>query len=77
MHRVWRSCGLKPHLVRSSKVGTDPHFEEKLLDVVGLYLNPPDSAAVFSFDEKSSVQALDRDAAGAAAEEGPGGDDDE
>ena len=60
VHRVWRSCGLKPHLVRTFKVSADPHFEEKLKDVVGLYLNPPDNAAVFSFDEKSSVQALDR-----------------
>ena len=60
VHRVWRSCGLKPHLVRTFKVSTDPHFEEKLQDVVGLYLDPPDNAAVFSFDEKSSVQALDR-----------------
>ena len=60
VHRVWRSCGLKPHLVRTFKVSTDPRFEEKLRDVVGLYLNPPDNAAVFSFDEKSSIQALDR-----------------
>ena len=47
-------------VVRTFKVSTDPHFEEKLKDVVGLYLNPPNNAAVFSFDEKSSVQALDR-----------------
>ena len=60
VHRVWRSCGLKPHLVRTFKVSTDPRFEEKLRDVVGLCLNPPDNAAVFSFDEKSSIQALDR-----------------
>ena len=60
MHRVWRSCGLKPHLVRTFKVSSDPRFEEKLQDVVGLYLDPPENAAVFSFDEKSSVQALDR-----------------
>ena len=60
VHRVWRSCGLKPHLVRTFKVSTDPRFEEKLTDVVGLYLDPPDNAAVFSFDEKSSIQALDR-----------------
>ena len=60
VHRVWRSSGLKPHLVRTFKVSTDPHFEEKLQDVVGLYLNPPENAAVFSFDEKSSIQALDR-----------------
>ena len=60
VHRVWRSCGLKPHLVRTFKLSTDPRFEEKLQDVVGLSLDPPDNAAVFSFDEKSSVQALDR-----------------
>ena len=60
VHRVWRSCALKPHLVRTYKVSTDPRFEEKLQDVVGLYLNPPENAAVFSFDEKSSIQALDR-----------------
>ena len=60
VHRVWRSSGLKPHLVRTFKLSTDPRFEEKLQDVVGLYLDPPDNAAVFSFDEKSSVQALDR-----------------
>ena len=60
VHRVWHSCGLKPHLVRTFKVSTDPRFEEKLQEVVGLYLNPPENAAVFSFDEKSSIQALDR-----------------
>ena len=58
--RVWRSCGLKPHLIRTFKVSNDPRFEEKLADVVGLYLNPPDNAVVFSVDEKSSIQALDR-----------------
>lgn len=60
VHRVWRSCALKPHLVQTYKVSNDPRFEEKLQDVVGLYLNPPENAAVFSFDEKSSIQALDR-----------------
>ena len=60
VNTVWRSAGLKPHLGRTFKVSTDPRFEEKLQDVVALYLNPPDNAAVFSFDEKSSVQALDR-----------------
>lgn len=60
VNRVWRSCGLKPHLVRTFKVSTDPRFEEKLTDVVGLYLDPPENAAVFSFDEKSQIQALDR-----------------
>ena len=60
VHRVWQSHGLKPHLVRTFKVSNDPRFGEKLHDVVGLYLNPPENAVVFSVDEKSSVQALDR-----------------
>ena len=60
VNTVWRSAGLKPHLWRTFKVSTDPRFEEKLQDVVALYLDPPDNAVVFSFDEKSSVQALDR-----------------
>jgi len=58
--RVWRANGLKPHLVKTFKVSNDPHFEEKLLDVVGLYLNPPQHALVLSADEKSQIQALDR-----------------
>lgn len=60
IHRVWKANGLKPHLVRTFKLSRDPHFEEKLIDVVGLYLNPPEKALVFSADEKSQVQALDR-----------------
>jgi len=56
----WSARGLKPHLVRTFKVSTDPNFDDKVVDVVGLYLNPPDKAAVFSFDEKSQIQALDR-----------------
>jgi len=58
--RVWRANGLKPHRVKTFKVSNDPHFEEKLLDVVGLYLNPPEHALVLSADEKSQIQALDR-----------------
>jgi len=58
--RVWRANGLKPHLVRTFKVSNDSRFVEKLLDVVGLYLNPPERALVFCFDEKSQIQALDR-----------------
>ena len=73
VHRVWRSCGLKPHLVRTFKVSTDPRFEEKLKDVVGLYLNPPDNAAVFSFDEKNSIQALDRTQPGLPMKKGRAG----
>jgi len=60
VQRVWAARGLKPHLVKSFKLSNDPRFEEKLIDVVGLYLNPPDNAVVLCLDEKSSVQALDR-----------------
>ena len=58
--RVWRAHGLKPHLHRTFKVSNDPHFAEKLLDVVGLYLDPPEHALVLCVDEKSQIQALDR-----------------
>jgi hypothetical protein len=57
---VWSQLGLKPHLVETFKISTDSRFEEKLVDVVGLYLNPPDKAVVFCFEERSQVQALDR-----------------
>jgi transposase len=60
VQRVWKARGLKPHLVKTFKLSNDPRFEEKLVDVVGLYLNPPDQAIVLCMDEKSSVQALDR-----------------
>jgi transposase len=58
--RVWRAHGLKPHRVRSFKVSRDPRFVEKLEDIVGLYLSPPEHALVLCCDEKSQVQALDR-----------------
>ena len=58
--RIWRDHNLKPWKVDTFKVSNDPHFEEKLVDVVGLYLNPPERAVVFSFDEKTQVQAFDR-----------------
>ena len=60
IQRIWSSRGIKPHLVKTFKVSNDPKFEEKLIDVVGLYLNPPDKAVVLCMDEKSSIQALDR-----------------
>ena len=60
VQRIWSSRGLKPHLVKTFKLSNDPRFEQKLTDVVGLYLNPPDNAVVLCMDEKSSVQALDR-----------------
>lgn len=58
--RVWRTNGLKPHLVKTFKVSNDPKFVEKLVDVVGLYLDPPEHALVLCVDEKSQIQALDR-----------------
>jgi len=60
VQRIWAGRGLKPHLVKTFKLSNDPKFEEKLIDVVGLYLNPPENAVVLCMDEKSSVQALDR-----------------
>jgi len=57
---IWRSHNLKPHRTRSFKLSTDPRFLEKLTDVVGLYLNPPQQAIVLCVDEKSQIQALDR-----------------
>jgi transposase/transposase-like protein len=60
VQRIWAARGLKPHLVKSFKFSNDHHFEEKLIDVVGLYLNPPDQAVVLCMDEKSQIQALDR-----------------
>lgn len=58
--RIWRDHGLKPWKVEGFKISNDPDFEDKLVDVVGLYLNPPERAVVFSFDEKTQCQALDR-----------------
>jgi len=58
--KVWRANGLKPHLVETFKVSRDPKFVEKLEDIVGLYLSPPEHALVLCCDEKSQVQALDR-----------------
>jgi len=60
--RIWRAFGLKPHLVDEFKVSPDPQFIDKVRDVVGLYLNPPDAAVVLCVDEKTQVQALDRTA---------------
>ncbi|WP_339749840.1 IS630 family transposase [uncultured Rubinisphaera sp.] len=60
VQRVWRDNGLKPHRTKTFKVSNDPKFAEKLVDVVGLYLNPPEHALVLSCDEKSQIQALDR-----------------
>ncbi len=60
VQRIWSELGLQPHRVDSFKVSNDPRFEDKLIDVVGLYLNPPARAVVLCMDEKSQIQALDR-----------------
>lgn len=60
VRRVWKAGGLKPHLVKRFKLSNDPQFIEKPVDVVGLYLNPPEQVLVLSVDEKTQIQALDR-----------------
>lgn len=60
VHRIWKQHGLQPHRLETFKLSQDPRFVEKLRDVVGLYLNPPDKALVLAVDEKSQIQALDR-----------------
>jgi hypothetical protein len=56
--RIWRTFGLKPHITRSFKISPDPQLVDKIGDVVGLYMNPPHNAVVFSFDEKSQILGL-------------------
>lgn len=58
--RIWRTFGLQPHIVKGFKLSDDPLLVEKVRDIVGLYMNPPDHAVVFSFDEKPQIQALER-----------------
>ena len=60
VHRIWRQHGLQPHRIETFKVSMDPNLAEKVRDIVGLYLDPPDRALVLSVDEKTSIQALDR-----------------
>ena len=62
VYRVWQRFDIQPHRVEKFKLSNDPHFEEKVRDVVGLYLDPPDRALVLCVDEKSQIQALDRTA---------------
>lgn len=73
IRRIWRAHGLKPHVLRGFKVSRDLHFVEKLEDVVGLYLHPPEHAIVFSVDEKSQIQALDRTQPGLPMKRGRAG----
>src|ERR1700694_3722500 len=60
VQRIWSARGVQPHRLETFKLSNDPRFEEKLVDVVGLYLNPPENAIVLCMDEKSQIQALDR-----------------
>ena len=70
---IWKAHGLKPHLVTTFKLSNDPRFAEKIEDVVGLYLNPPEHAIVLSVDEKSQIQALDRTQPGLPMKKGRAG----
>ena len=60
VRQVWQAADVKPHRLKTFKLSQDPRFAEKVIDVVGLYLNPPDNALVLSVDEKTQIQALDR-----------------
>lgn len=73
VQRIWSARGLKPHQIETFKLSSDPRFEEKLIDVVGLYLNPPDKAVVLCMDEKSQIQALDRTQRSLPMKRGRGG----
>jgi transposase len=73
VQRIWSGRGLKPHLVKTFKLSNDKRFEEKLIDVVGLYLNPPERAIVLCMDEKSQIQALDRTQPGLPIKRGRAG----
>ena len=73
VQRVWHANGFKPHLIKTFKLSNDPDFIEKLEDVVGLYLNPPDHALVLCLDEKSQIQALDRTQPGLPMKKGRAG----
>jgi len=72
VRRIWHKHGLKPHVVKTFKLSNDPQFIERLEDIVGLYLNPPEHALVLSIDEKSQMQALDRTQPGLPMKKGRG-----
>ncbi len=73
VQRIWSARGIKPHRVKTFKLSNDKRFEEKLIDVVGLYLNPPEKAVVLCMDEKSQIQALDRTQASLPMKKGRAG----
>jgi len=73
VQRIWAAHGLKPHVTHSFKLSSDPKFCEKVQDIVGLYLDPPDKALVLSADEKGQIQALDRTQPGLPLKKGRAG----
>lgn len=73
VHRVWKKYNIQPHRVKTFKLSKDPNFVEKVKDIVGLYLNPPDRALILSVDEKSQIQALDRTQPGLPMKKGRAG----
>jgi hypothetical protein len=76
VQQIWSARGLKPHLVKTFKLSNDLHFEEELIDVVGLYLNPPDQAVMLCMNEKSQVQGPGSDPAITTDEKGSSRHDD-
>ena len=60
VRQIWAEADLKPHRLKTFKISSDPNFAEKVRDVVGLYMSPPDNALILSVDEKTQIQALDR-----------------
>ena len=73
MQKIWKAHGLAPHRWRTFKLSKDPAFAEKLVDIVGLYVEPPAHAVVLSVDEKSQIQALDRTQPGLPMKKGRAG----
>jgi transposase len=73
VQRIWAAHGLKPHLTKTFKLSNDKRFVEKVRDIVGLYLDPPDKALVLCVDEKSQIQALDRTQPGLPMKKGRAG----
>lgn len=70
VRQIWNAADLKPHRLKTFKISNDPQFAEKVIDVVGLYINPPSNALVLSVDEKTQIQALDRTQPGLPLSEG-------
>jgi transposase len=70
VRQIWQAADLKPHRLRTFKISNDPDFSEKVVDIVGLYMNPPENALVLCVDEKTQIQALDRTQPGLPLSEG-------